>query len=61
VPHIRINGQRIEDPGGDPAAPGLHGQTSSGGFAEGRGKVVSTQAAGWRQLLIDRGGAVSSA
>jgi hypothetical protein len=51
------NGLRFVDPGGDPASPGLHGQVSSGGFVEFNGIIVTTQATGWRQVLITRGAA----
>lgn len=54
---LKSTGLVIPDPGGDPAAPGLHGQVSSGGFVESHGVVVSTQAAGWRQALITRAAA----
>ena len=58
MPTVKLkNGQTITDPGGDPAAPGLHGQASSGGFVESAGVTVSTQTVGWRQLMITRGGA----
>jgi hypothetical protein len=58
LPNVKLkNGYTVIDPGGDPAAPGLHGQTSSGGFVESAGLCVSTQTVGWRQLVITRGGA----
>lgn len=60
MPNVKLkNGHLIVDPGGDPAAPGLHGQASSGGFVESAGVVVSTQSAGWRQAVITRGGAAT--
>ena len=54
---LKSTGLLVVDPGADPAAPGLHGQVSSGGFLESAGKTVSTQASGWRALLVSRGGA----
>lgn len=60
MPNVKTkNGHTYIDPGGDPASPGLHGQPSSGGFVESAGVVVSTQSAGWRQLIITRGGAAT--
>lgn len=50
------HGVRIPDPGGDPATPAVNG-SNQGGFMESNGSLVSTQQAGWRQLLINRGGA----
>lgn len=44
---------RYADPGGDPAV-------SQGGIVEVDGVVESTQSAGWRQRLINRGAAASS-
>lgn len=55
MPTIRTKHNiRYADPGGDPAV-------SQGGFVEVNGVVVSTQAAGWRQLLVTRGAAATSA
>ena len=61
MPTIRTkHGLRIVDPGGDPATAPQYG-TNPGGFIEVNGVVESTQAAGWRQRLINRGAATSSA
>jgi hypothetical protein len=60
MPNARLKdtGVLFVDPGGDPAAPHVHaghGSASSGGFVDSSGAAISTQATGWRQLLITRG------
>jgi len=61
MPNVRLkNGQLIVDPGGDPAAstPAGYAPTAgNGGFVQSGNILVSTQNAGWRQLVITRGGA----
>lgn len=61
MPNVRLkNGHLLVDPGGDPATstPSGYAPTAgNGGFVESAGITVSTQSAGWRQLVITRGGA----
>lgn len=64
MPNVKLkNGQLLVDPGGDPAASTPAGNwaptAGNGGFVESAGVVVSTRNAGWRQLIITRGGAAT--
>lgn len=60
---LKSNGLRLVDPGGDPAASTPAGNwaptAGNGGFVESNGMTVSTQSAGWRQLLVTRGRATT--